>query len=283
MPYETIISPAELNDHLWDPDWVILDCRFSLADTERGRRDYRQSHIPGAIYVHLDEDLSGPVIPGETSRHPFPDLEEFGAKASAWGIDETVQVVAYDDRFGAIAARVWGMLRWLGHETVAVLDGGWPLWLEEGYPTTSEVIEPDPRDFTPRPNPDLLVDVEEVLEFSQDPETVLLDARDAERYRGEEEPIDPVAGHIPTAISAPFVENVGEDGRFLPPEELRTRYQRLLGDASGEDVVVYCGSGVTSIHDLIALQYAGLGRGRLYAGSWSEWINDPERPIEREK
>ena len=282
MLYTTLISTAELRQHLERPNWAIFDCRFSLKDPARGRRDYLQSHIPGAVYAHLDEDLASPVIPGQTGRHPLPPVGEFVQTLSQWGIDTTVQVVVYDDLGGAFAARLWWMLRWLGHEAVAVLDGGWPQWQEADYPVRSgEQVRP-PRTFTPEPRPRLVADVGEVLSIANDPSYCLLDARNADRYRGRNETIDLVAGHIPGAISAPFADNLGPDGLFLPPDKLRIRYQTLLRDVSPEKTVVYCGSGVNAAHNLLAMVHAGLGDGRLYPGSWSEWITDPDRPIATE-
>lgn len=281
MVHTTLISAHELVHHLHDPGWTVVDCRFSLDDTERGRRDYQQAHIPGAVYAHLDEDLSGPVIPGRTGRHPLPDVDTFARTLCAWGIGPGVQVVAYDDSGGAIAARLWWMLRWLGHDAVAVLDGGWPCWQEEGYPTRSGVETRPPRTFVPNPRPEMILTTAEVLAHLHDPDWRLLDARAPERYRGEVEPIDPVAGRIPGALSAPYADNLGPNGRFLPPEALRARFHALVGNVPPERVACYCGSGVTAAHDLLAMAHAGLGLPRLYVGSWSEWITDPGRPIER--
>ncbi|GIV61135.1 MAG: putative 3-mercaptopyruvate sulfurtransferase [Rhodothermaceae bacterium] len=260
----------------------MVDCRFSLQDPERGRRAYREAHIPGAVYAHLDDDLSGPVVPGRTGRHPWPDPDALAATLSAFGIDETVQVVAYDDAGGAIAARLWGLLTWLGHDAVAVLDGGWPAWQRAGYPVRGGEERRPPRRFVPRPRPGLLVTAGDVERVRQDPAWRLLDARAPERFRGEHEPIDPVAGHIPGAVSAPFAGNLDDGGRFLPPETLRARYATLLGEVPPERVVCYCGSGVTANHVRLAMAHAGLGLPRLYPGSWSEWITDPARPVARE-
>ena len=280
MVYTTLVSAAELNQHLDHPDWTVVDCRFSLADPARGRLAYEQAHIPGAVYAHLDEDLAGPVIPSQTGRHPLPAVEVFGQTLSRWGIDASVQVVAYDDSSGSIAARLWWMLRWLGHEAVAVLDGGWPHWQSEGYPVRSGVEFRAGRVFTPRPRPQLLADTTEVLAVRDDPAYRLLDARSADRFRGENETIDPVAGRIPGAVSAPFADNLAADGRFRSAEELQTRFKSLLGDVPPEQTLVYCGSGVTAAHNLLALAHAGHGDARLYAGSWSEWITNSDNPIE---
>lgn len=279
MPYTTLISTAELSQHLADPKWVIVDSRFSLDDPTQSRLGYQQAHIPGAVYAHLDEDLSGPVIPGQTGRHPLPDVETTSRTFSNWGIDNTVQVVAYDGGNSSMAVRLWGMLRWLGHPAVAVLDGGWAQWQKEGRPVSSGQESRPPRHFEPRPQADLLLDAAQVAAVHTDPAWRLLDARSGEVFRGENKGYDPVAGHIPGAISAPYSENLGPDGLFLSPEKLRSRFEALLGDVPAGQVICYCGSGVTANHNLLALAHAGLGEARLYVGSWSDWITDPERPI----
>lgn len=279
LNYTSIISTSELVKHLGDPHWVMLDCRFSLEDTERGRRDYLHSHIPGAVYAHLDEDLSGTVTPGLTGRHPLPAIDTFVDTLSEWGVGRGVQVVAYDDMGGVMGARLWWMLHWLGHTSVAVLDGGWPRWQDEEYPVQN-VVQSQPRNaFVPHLRSETLTSTNEVEAMRLDPTYLIIDSRAAERYRGENETIDPVAGHIPGAISAPYEDNLGPDGTFLPPEELRARFHRLLGDIPVENAVFYCGSGVSAAHNLVALAHAGLGHARLYAGSWSEWITDPQRPV----
>lgn len=283
MPYQILISTQALSERLNDDQrnasWAIIDCRFSLADTEQGRRQYREAHIPGAVYAHLDEDMSGPIIAGKTSRHPLPDVDTFAKTLSAWGIDDTVQVVLYDDWGGAIAARLWWMLRWMGHEAVAVLDGGWDAWLAEGYTTRGGVEQRSERTFTPRPQPHMLLQAEEVLAIVDDPTQPLVDARTPDRFTGKNEPNDPVAGHIPGAVCLFFGENLGPDKHFLPVEVLRAKYEPLLNGQPAENMVFYCGSGVTANHNILAMLHAGLGEARLYAGSWSEWINDPERPV----
>lgn len=231
MAYTTLIATKELAQHLNDPDWAVIDCRFSLDRPERGRSDYLQAHIPGAVYAHLNEDLCAPVMPGQTGRHPLPSIEHAARRFMNWGIDEDVQVVVYDDwpgASGAIAARLWWMLRWLGHEAVAVLDGGWERWREEGRPVRDGNECRVPRNFIPEEQPDLLVRAGEVDAMRQDAHSRVFDSRARERYRGEREPIDPRAGHIPGAYPAPYAENVGQDGRFLPVDELRQRFERLL-------------------------------------------------------
>ncbi len=279
--YTTLIDAATLARHLDDPGWVIVDCRFSLADTEAGRRAYGEAHIPGAVYAHLDEDLSGPVIPGKTGRHPLPPVDVVAARFSRWGIGPGVQVVAYDDLSGAIAARLWWLLRWLGHDAVAVLDGGWPAWLAGGFPATGEAPAPRRRSFAPQPRPGLLVDAAFVETVRRDAAHRVVDSRTPERYRGEEEPIDPVAGHIPGAVNAPHPENVDAEGAWRSPEQLRVRFEAVLGDVPPTQTVFYCGSGVTACRNILAMEHAGLKDAKLYAGSWSEWIADGEREVEK--
>ena len=281
MTYTTLISTAELTQHLTDPDWAIIDCRFSLADPERGHRDYAQAHIAGAIYAHLNDDLAGPIIPGVTGRHPLPAIDFAVDKFSEWGISDRVQVVAYDDAGGAFAARLWWMLNWLGHAAVAVLDGGWPKWLSEGHETREGMAIRSSRHFVPRPRPELLSTTEEIESKMQNAECKLFDSRSAERYRGENETIDPIAGHIPGAISAPYPDNLNPDGTLRPTEELRLRFATLLRGTPADHATFYCGSGVTAAQNILALKHVGLGDATLYAGSWSEWITNPQRPIEK--
>jgi thiosulfate/3-mercaptopyruvate sulfurtransferase len=283
MNYQTLISAAELSDQIGNPDLAILDCRFSLAEPEWGRQEHLKAHISGAVFADLDRDLSGPKIPGVTGRHPIPTIEFAAEKFSQWGIDDSAQVICYDSVGGALAAvRAWWMLRWLGHDAVAVLDGGWQKWLESSQPVCNGFQERPVRHFVARTRPELLASTADVERLHMDPQTFLLDARTADRYHGENETIDPVAGHIPGAISAPYFDNMQPDLTFRSPAELRAHYQEILGGAPAESAIAYCGSGVTSIHDILAMQIAGLGEGRLYAGSWSEWITDPRRPIARD-
>jgi thiosulfate/3-mercaptopyruvate sulfurtransferase len=279
MPFTTLITVSELFSHLDDADWAVVDCRFALDDTERGRRDYQESHIPGAVYAHLDDDLSGRKIPGKTGRHPLPEVASFAAKLSGWGIGAGTQVVVCDDSNGNMAARLWWMLHWLGHSNAALLDGGWKAWREAGLPSRGGTEHRKAVHFEPHEVPDAFIRAEQVEEFRKSPAHVLLDARSGLRFRGEVEPIDAVCGHIPGAVSAPCEENVSADGKFLPRQNLRQRFEKLMKSVPPENVICYCGSGVTAAHNLIAIAYAGLGMGRLYAGSWSEWITDPARPI----
>jgi len=277
--FSAVISSAELAACLAEPNLRVVDCRASLQNVAAGRELYRQSHVPRAQFADLLEDLSGPIVAGKTGRHPLPDVDAFVSKLRGWGIGVGTQVVVYDDAGGAFAARLWWMLRWLGHDAVAVLDGGFPAWVAEGRPVTDEVETPPPGNFVARPRAELLVTAQELAA----PESVarkLFDARAPERYRGDVEPIDPVAGHIPGAVNLPFAENL-RDGRFLLAAELRQRLAAALDGATPETSVVYCGSGVTACHDILAFAHAGLPLPRLYAGSWSEWITDSSRPTER--
>jgi thiosulfate/3-mercaptopyruvate sulfurtransferase len=280
MAYTTLISAGTLARHLEDAHWAIVDCRFTLADPSQGMRDYVHAHIPGAVYADLDKDLSGPVVPGETGRHPLPSIEPASINFSKLGIGPGVQVVAYDGAGGAMAAgRLWWMLHWLGHAAAAVLDGGWPGWILENRPVRAGLESRPVRSFVPAPRQELLASVGDVEAARLDPDYRLFDARSAERYHGRNETIDPVAGHIPGAVSDPYTDDLTAEGAFRPVEELRRRYQKLLGGVPAGRAIFYCGSGVTSVVNLLALQHAGLGEGRLYAGSWSEWITDPGRAV----
>jgi thiosulfate/3-mercaptopyruvate sulfurtransferase len=280
MPYTTLISTDELAPHIGDPDWAIIDCRFRLDDAAIGRQGYLEAHIPGAIYAHLNDDLSSPVIPGKTGRHPLPSIEQFAKTLAAWGIDEQVQVVAYDDTSGVYGGRLWWMLRWLGHVNVAVLDGDFRHWQKEGRPVTSGEEQRTRRRFLPYPQPHLQVSVEEVIANLANPHFQLFDVRDEGRYRGEAHPLDPVSGHIPGAKSAFYKHNLDADGKFLPPAQLRERFAPLLDQKTVDECVFYCGSGVSLHHDLLALEHAGFPPGaRVYIGSWSDWVGDPARPV----
>lgn len=277
----TLISTSDLQPHLADKDWAIVDCRFDLAQPEWGFEEYQKSHIPGAVYAHMDKDLAGPITPF-SGRHPLPDVNTFVHRLNAWGIGDNTQVIAYDTSGGSFAVRLWWLLRWLGHSAVAVLDGGFPKWKAEERPVAAGVeTRPSSAEFHPIPDWSIIAYADEVDRIRQDPNYVLIDARAPERYRGEVEPIDPVAGHIPGAINHFYGKNLAPDGTFLPPEELRKQFLELIGNTSPDHVVVYCGSGVTSIHHLLALELAGLPGARLYAGSWSEWIRDPNRPVSK--
>lgn len=279
MEFKTIISAETLQKNLNNPNWAIVDCRFYLQEVDRGHQEYLESHIPGAVYVHLDNDLSGEIHPGKTGRHPLPESQEFAERLSSWGIDNSTQVIAYDNKGGALAARLWWMLRWLGHERAAVLDGDWAAWTAGDFPQESGEISRMRKDFKPHEHPEYIADAALVEEIRNDGNFMLVDARSPQRYWGLEEPIDSKAGHIPGAISAPFENNLTADGFFLSAAELRERFENLLEGVPPSQVIVYCGSGVTSNHNLIAMVEAGYEMGLLYPGSWSEWITDPDRPV----
>lgn len=279
MSFSTLVSPGKVARHIDDPQWAIIDCRGSLADPAAGQLRYLEAHIPGAVYAHLEHDLSGEKSAGQTGRHPLPEPESFAATLSRWGIEAGVQVVVYDDLGGMFAGRLWWMLRWMGHDAVAVLDGDWRGWVAEGLPTRSGVEVRIPRRFEADVRRHWVVSAEEVAARLDEGDFRLFDARGADRYRGENETIDPRGGHIPGAISAPFAENLDGAGRFRSTSELQDRYDELFGGTPAEETVFYCGSGVSAAHDLLAVTHAGFPMPRLYVGSWSDWITDPERPI----
>lgn len=282
MDYTTIISTQDVFNNLHNPNWVIVDCRFSLDAVERGQRDYLRGHIPGAVYCHLEDDLCAPTRPGRTGRHPLPPVEKLVDTIGNFGIDSEVQVVAYDDwpgNPGGIAARLWWSLRYLGHMHVALMDGGWNRWVIESRPVHPGEVLRKKTSFQPRVRPELVAEAEDVERMSQDPAYKVFDARRPDRYRGEFEPIDPVAGHIPGAISAFYGDNYGENELFLPPEQLKERFLDLLGETPASQTAFYCGSGVTAAVNLVALARAGLGDGKLYVGAWSEWITNPAHQV----
>jgi thiosulfate/3-mercaptopyruvate sulfurtransferase len=273
----SLVSVAELKARLSDPGWCVIDCRHDLMDVELGRRQYAQGHVPGALFAGIDDDLSGPKT-GANGRHPLPDRERLAAKFGAWGIDSDTQIVAYDASGGQFAVRLWWLARWLGHAKVALLDGGWPLWLAEAGPSGTEPASRAPRRFAAGDSLEGVVSAHELQRLLADRSALLVDARAPERYEGRVEPIDPVAGHIPGAVNRFWQANLA-DGRFKPPAQLRAEYERLLAGRSPAQVVAQCGSGVTACHHLLAMHVAGLSGARLYAGSWSEWIADPSRPV----
>jgi thiosulfate/3-mercaptopyruvate sulfurtransferase len=281
----TLIEPAELSRHLGDADWAIVDCRFDLARPEWGAQAFAASHIPHAHYAHLDQDLSGPRT-ARSGRHPLPQVEVLAATFGRLGIDERVQVIAYDQGSGAYAARLWWLLRWLGHTRVAVLNGGLAAWERAGLPLATANELRAPRRFTARPDPRLLASAAEVAAAVRSGaltggQELLVDARSADRFAGENETIDPVAGHIPGARNHPFAANLDAQGRFLEPGQLQHLWENTLRGVSPQRLIAMCGSGVTACHNLLALETAGRPGARLYAGSWSEWITDPAHPLAR--
>ena len=273
-----LASPADVAARLSDPALVVVDVRHDLAQPDSwGEAQYRAGHVPGALFAHIDRDLSATKT-GRNGRHPLPSVNEAEALFSRLGVDAGKQVVAYDQGGGMFAARLWWMLRWLGHDAVAVLDGGFDRWVREGRAVQTEVRVPQPAAFAAR-SIGAIVNAERLIEQLSRPHYVLVDARVPERYRGEVEPLDPVAGHIPGALNRPYGSNLTAAGTFKPADVLREEFARMLGDTPLEEVVHYCGSGVTACHNALAMEAAGLPGTRIYPGSWSEWVSDPARPV----
>ena len=277
MKAELLVSTEALAAHLGDPDWIVFDTRHDLAWPDKGRQAYQAAHIPGAHFMHLDHDLSGAKT-GSNGRHPLPPVAQFAARMNRCGVAPGRQVVVYDDGGGSFAVRLWWMLRWLGHDQVALLDGGFAAWKRENRPLDAAIPAPREGRFEPRPREGITVSADDVLAGLGSPDMVLVDARAATRFLGENETLDPVAGHIPGAINRFWQHNLGYDGRFLSPEELRAELLEELGDVPSSRVVHSCGSGVTACHNIFAMELAGLAGSRLYPGSWSEWCADPSRP-----
>jgi thiosulfate/3-mercaptopyruvate sulfurtransferase len=278
--YTTLITAAELAQHTADPNWVVLDCRHDLANPHAGRDAYTAGHIPGAQFAHLDHDLSDkkPGPNGEfRGRHPLPERDSFIASLRRWGISDDTQVVAYDAQGGMFAARLWWMLRWVGHGAVAVLDGGLPAWEALGLPLATAVPTRTPGNLIDRSSLVATVSAGDLLGNLARSTRTVIDARAPDRYRGENETLDPVGGHIPGAKNRFFKDNLQADGRFKPAEQLHAEFTALI-DAP-EAAVMQCGSGVTACHNLLALEVAGLKGAALYPGSWSEWCADPSRPV----
>jgi thiosulfate/3-mercaptopyruvate sulfurtransferase len=278
MIYRTLISTDILAVNLGS--CAVIDCRFDLHAPDWGRDQYRAGHIPGAVYASLDQDLSG-VKTGANGRHPLPTVDALAATFGRLGIDRDTQVVVYDQDTGLFASRLWWSLRYLGHDAVAVLDGGWTKWIREGRPTRSGDEAPAPAVFTPDPHPDWRVGVDEVAAQLGSQDVLLVDARGPERFEGRSEPVDRIAGHIPGATNHFYKWNVSPDGTMLAPQALREQFTNLLGGRRADQVVMYCGSGVSACHNLLAMEHAGLHGTKLYVGSWSEWSSDPARPIEK--
>ncbi len=280
MPLAQLLSPTELATRLATAVPIVVDCRFALEDPAYGRRVYAEGHIPDARFIDLERDLSAPVQRGITGRHPLPDPQQLLERLRALGISQHSEIVLYDDGPGAFAARAWWLLAWLGkREGVFLLDGGLNAWRAANLPLDSATPRISPGDLQGTADTSLLVSADALLERLGTPQLTLLDARALPRFRGELEPIDPVAGHIPGAQCAVFTDNLDSNGRFKSPEQLRERFSALLGQRPAEQLVAYCGSGVTACHNLFALCLAGYPLLPLYAGSWSEWITDPQRPL----
>lgn len=278
MSLARLLSPTDLLARQSQPGLVILDCRFALDDPAYGRNSYAAGHIPGAHFVDLEQDLSSPVQPGITGRHPLPDPEQLLTRLRACGLNQDDDVLLYDDGPGAFAAHAWWLLQWLGKtQGVYLLDGGLQAWRQAGLALSTQHPEPLQGNLQGEPNPDLTISRATLRQ--QLDQLTLLDARALPRFRGEVEPIDPIAGHIPGALCLPFTDNLGPEGSFLPAAQLQQRFAALLGEKSADNTIAYCGSGVTACHNLFALCLAGYPLVRLYPGSWSEWITDPASPI----
>jgi thiosulfate/3-mercaptopyruvate sulfurtransferase len=271
----TLVATEALSRH---PEWRVFDCRHDLMKHELGEQQYREGHIPGALFAHLDRDLSAPKT-GRNGRHPLPDPQAFIAWLGTQGLKPSDQVVCYDGGSGAMAARLWWMLRWVGHSRVAVLDGGWQAWVKSGKPVTVEQPIVTATTFNGRTQPRTAADSAEILTHLQDRKALVLDARAGDRYRGENETLDPVAGHIPGALNRFFRMNLAEDGHFKPAVKLKQEFGTMLNGHAPEAIIHQCGSGVTACHNLLAMEVAGLPGSRLYPGSWSEWVSDRRRPV----
>lgn len=277
--FTELISIAALKDLMVSPDLRIVDCRFNLMDTSQGRREFLDGHIPGAVYAHLDDDLASPITE-DSGRHPLPKINEFVATLGSWGIANDAQVVVYDHANGAVAARLWWILRWLGHDRVAVLDGGMAAWTGAGETVETMLVEYSRSTFVAAPNPNMIATTAEIeAAVTAGVQINLVDARDAPRYRGDMEPIDPVAGHIPGALNMPFPGGVRDDGTWLDAAHHSRAWDELLAGRSEKPLIAMCGSGVTACHLVISARLSGRPAPRLYVGSWSEWIRDADRPI----
>lgn len=280
MALAQLISGKELSNQLNNNNLIIFDCRFSLENPHYGKQTYQESHIENARFIDLDLDLSSPVIKGKTSRHPLPDTDKLIAKLAKLGLNNDSRVVIYDDGATPFATKMWWTLVWLGkRDNVYLLDGGFKAWQTNNLPVTNKETITSTGNFKGQPDASLLIDAQALVTKLNDEQLTLLDARALPRFRGEVEPMDPVAGHIPGATCANFAENLDDTGHFLPPQVLRERFQTLIKDNPIDKVIAYCGSGVSACHNLFAMCLAGYPLAPLYAGSWSEWITDPKRPI----
>lgn len=270
-----LVNMDWLVEHLNDPEVRVVDCRFVLGQPHAGRESYLAAHLPRALYFDLELDLSAPVGK-HGGRHPLPDITELADKLGAAGIGANTKVVAYDDQGGAMASRFWWLLQYLGHEETYVLDGGFTKWQASGHPVTDELPTPQATTFTPQPQAHLLVSIDELKTKIGQEGVTLIDSREAVRYRGEQEPIDPVAGHIPSAINHFWKDALQENGQWKPTEEQQARFQGLQPE---QELIVYCGSGVTACPNILALRQAGYQNVRLYSGSWSDWVSYSDNPI----
>ena len=279
MSFSTVVNCVTLAEHLNDPTWRVFDCRHLLSDVGYGEKVYAEGHLPGAFFLHLDRDLSGPMT-GANGRHPLPDPQAFARKLAAAGVSATTQVVVYDDAGGMIAGRPWWLLRWIGHERVALLDGGINQWIREDRELSTEVPHSAHADLDVNLH-DWVVTTEDVHGNLDRQAFCVVDARGPDRFRGENETMDPIGGHIPGARNRFFRDNLDADGCFRPAAELRREFFALLAGVEPAQAVMQCGSGVTACHNLLAMEIAGLHGAKLYAGSWSEWCSDPARPVAR--
>lgn len=278
MALRTLVDVDTLAAHLDDPRWVVLDCRFELTRPTWGEEAFAAGHIPGAQYAHLDRDLA--AIPTATSgRHPLPEPETFAALARRWGINEDTQIVVHDQASGVYAARAWWLFRWLGHESVAVLRGGLAAWTSSPRTLTVETTTRATGHFVARPQENWIVTVDDVLDSLDSHRLHVVDGRGADRFAGHNETMDPIAGHVPGAVNHPFTNNFAADGTWLPEAELRARWETTLRGRPANEIVTMCGSGVSACLNLLALETLGIQGARLYAGSWSEWVRDPSRPV----
>ncbi|HEX6509763.1 MAG TPA: sulfurtransferase [Chloroflexota bacterium] len=280
MHYQTLIDVKSVAAHLNDPSWLFVDCRAVLGKPEAGRELYLRDHIPGAVHADLERDLTGDIVPGRTGRHPLPSQMAFDPAMSRLGVDASTQVIAYDELNGGMAAaRLWWLLRWAGHDRVAVLDGGFSHWRDAGLPTRAGDENRPPSTFRGCYRSEMVSNAGDTMQAAKSPGGRVIDSRAHDRYRGENEMVDPVAGHIPGAVNLPYGDNVTPDGRFLPPEELRARFQSQAQHQHANRPVFYCGSGVSAAQNILAYVHAGFDMPHLYVGSWSDWITDPERPV----
>lgn len=278
MNYNTIISAGKLNDIIGDEQVRVFDCRFSLKDPQGGLKCYQQGHLPHAQFADMDTQLSSPMT-ASSGRHPLPSPEDFIKQLRAWGVSNDTQVIAYDDMKGAFAARLWWMMRWLGHEKVAVLDGGMEKWSEAGYPLTQEAVDFPAGDFSGKANMEWLVDIDTVSRELEAGKMTLIDARAADRFTAKDQQTDPVPGHIPGAKNLPFGGNLTGDGLMKSSTEIRQRFDAIIKENPDREVVNMCGSGVTACHNLLAQAIAGMPPMKIFIGSWSQWIRDPKRPV----
>lgn len=279
MDYEDIIDVQALAELIKQGECRVIDCRFNLMQPMAGRADYESGHIPTAVYADLDRDLAAEKTP-DSGRHPLPEPDDFIARLGTWGIGNNSQIVVYDDASGALAARLWWMLNWLGHRRIAVLDGGYKAWLNAGYPVQTETPDYSPTTFSGHANNAMVVTTDEVAAMVDAGGRLnLVDARDHARFAGQTEPIDRVAGHVPGATNLPFTVHLSENGQWRSQSELVTSWNSALGESGTDQAIVMCGSGVTACHLALSARLAGLEMPRVYVGSWSEWVADPGRPV----